>query len=108
MDIQGNSDALFGLEQVATAQAIASVCVDVDVPHLDRPLDYAIVQELADSVVPGVAVKVRLAGRSVTGWVLSVRTEVPEHRLSPIDKVISRLPVLSPSIAKVARKIADS
>ena len=107
MDIQGNSGVLFGLERVVTAQAIASVCVDVDVPHLDRPLDYAIGQELADAVVPGVAVKVHLAGRSVTGWVLSVRTEVPEHRLSPIDRVISRLPVLSPSIAKVARKIAD-
>ncbi|WP_115727288.1 primosomal protein N' family DNA-binding protein [Actinomyces culturomici] len=86
---------------------VAGVLVDVDLAHLDRPLDYEVPTELLGAVAPGVLVRVRLAGRRLPGWVVDVRTETPVHRLSPIETVVSALPVLSPQILQVARRIAD-
>ena len=42
---------------------VARVVVDVPLPHLDRAFDYAITDEQADAVRPGVRVRVRFAGK---------------------------------------------
>lgn len=96
-------------EWVAAANApIARVCVDVPLPHLDRPFDYLVPTRFDAEAVPGARVRVRFAGQLVDGYLLS-RAEGSEHtgRLSWLDKVVSPEPVLSPEIAKLCRAVAD-
>lgn len=88
--------------------AVASVLVDVGLPHLDRPFDYLIPADLADQVVPGCRVQVRFAGKKVEGFVShTVSAGVHEGRLAPIEKVISPEPVLTAPIERLARAVAD-
>ncbi|MFT4215663.1 MAG: primosome assembly protein PriA [Micropruina sp.] len=87
---------------------VAKVAVDMPLPHLDRPFDYAIPDELVSEVVPGCRVKVRFAGRQRDGYVLNVVTASDADReLSPLLKVVSSEVVLLPEIAAVVRDVAD-
>ncbi len=77
-------------------------------PHLDRPFDYAIPEELATKVVPGCRVKVRFAGRQRDGYVLDVaEASDADRELSPLLKVVSSEPVLQSEVAAVIRDVAD-
>ncbi|MDC4233321.1 primosomal protein N' [Actinomyces sp. B33] len=104
MDVQ---ETLDGLSPDARPVDVARVLVDTDLPHLDRPLDYRVPDELDDSAQPGRLVRIRLAGRRRTGWILSRDRIVPAGRLEPVEAVVSSLPVLAPSTAALARRIAD-
>lgn len=86
---------------------VAQVLLETPVPHLDRPFDYAVPSDLADRAVPGSRVKVRFAGRELTGWVLS-RLDAPTtgSRLSPISKMVSALPVLAPEVLELCQQVA--
>lgn len=97
-------DALISLAPVR----VARVVVDVSLPHLDRLFDYAVPGDLDARAVPGVRVRVRFAGRLQDGFVVE-RAEVtdPEHALSPIEKVVSDEPVLTPEVARLVRAVAD-
>ncbi len=105
MDEQATLDGF--APDAPTPVRVAGVLVDIDLAHLDRPLDYAIPDALAPAVRPGVLVRIRLAGRLLSGWVLEVRTDTPLHRLSPIERVVSATPVLTAPILSVARRIAE-
>ena len=61
---------------------VASVLVDLPLPHLDRPFDYAVPPELAATAVPGARVRVRLAGQDLAGFVLErcAGTDFAGHR----------------------------
>lgn len=84
------------------------MAVDVPLPHLDRPFDYAIPEEFAGQVAPGCRVKVRFAGRQRDGFVLDVLERSDSDReLSPLLRVISPEPVLRPEIVQVVRAVAD-
>lgn len=87
---------------------IARVAVDVPLPHLDRPFDYAITDEQAEAVRAGVRVRVRFAGRLRDGWVLEVAdsTEV-EGRLATLERVVSNEPVITEPVADLVRAVAD-
>ncbi|MDR3069558.1 MAG: primosome assembly protein PriA, partial [Propionibacteriaceae bacterium] len=86
---------------------IAKVAVDLPLPHLDRAFDYlADGPEAADMSV-GVRVKVRFAGQLRFGFVLDLVRELPRNGLSPISKVVSPESVLAPSVASLARSVAD-
>jgi len=86
----------------------ADVLVDVSLSHLDRPFLYSVPEALADDVVPGCRVQVRFAGKKVEGFVSNFPSaHEHEGRLSPIDKVISSEPVLTPTIERLARSLAD-
>ncbi|GAA3267635.1 primosomal protein N' [Dactylosporangium vinaceum] len=87
---------------------IARVCVDSPLPHLDRPFDYLVPIDAADSARPGTRVKVRFSGQLVDGFVLE-RAAGSEHegRLSFLDRVISPERVLTPEVARLAREVAD-
>lgn len=86
---------------------IARVAVDTPLPHLDRPFDYAVPDELADAVVTGCRVKVRFAGRMTDGFVLELVEESEHHgKLTPLAKVVSSEPVLTPDIATLCRDVA--
>ena len=49
---------------------IARVLVDVDLPHIDRPLDYVIPDKLIDQALVGCSVRVRFSGSRVDGWIV--------------------------------------
>ncbi|RKR91694.1 replication restart DNA helicase PriA [Micromonospora pisi] len=76
--------------------------------HLDRPFDYLVPAELAETARPGTRVRVRFAGQLVDGWLLD-RVESSEHtgRLTYLERLVSPEPVLAPEIARLARAVAD-
>jgi len=80
----------------------------VPVPHLDRLFDYLVPQRLAAAAVPGVRVRVRLAGHNVDGFVVE-RVTASDHagRLVPLRRVVSPEPVLTPQVLALARAVAD-
>ncbi|MFC7580412.1 primosomal protein N' [Schaalia naturae] len=104
-DAQGT---LIDLGGPAAPQAVARVLVDVDLPHLDHPLDYAVPAELADTAGPGRLVRVRLGGAKHLGWIVA-RADSSEHpgRLQPLLSVASDTEVVSPELLRLARYIAD-
>ena len=93
---------------LADVRPVARVAVDVPLPHLDRPFDYAVPADLDAAAQPGVRVRVRFAGRLVDGFLLE-RSEQTEHagRLTRLAKVVSTEPVLTPAIAALSRAVAD-
>ncbi|MET7418302.1 primosomal protein N' [Dactylosporangium sp. NPDC005555] len=87
---------------------VARICVDVPLPHLDRPFDYLVPAALDAAAQPGVRVKVRFAGQLADGYLLERVTESDhDGKLTFLDKVVSPEPVLRPEIAALAREIAD-
>src|SRR6478752_6897453 len=78
---------------------VALVQVDTGLPHLDRPFEYTVPMSMADTAAPGVRVKVRFAGQDLDGFVLERRAGA-EHvgRLSPLRRVVSPEPVLTPEV----------
>ncbi len=95
-------------QEPAAELPVARVCVDVPLPHLDRPFDYLVPAGSADTARPGVRVRVRFAGQLVDGFVLD-RVERSEHtgRLTYLDRVVSPEPILDPAVARLCREIAD-
>ncbi|MFL6179400.1 MAG: primosomal protein N' [Actinomycetes bacterium] len=93
---------------LAAEDPIARVAVDVSLPHLDRPFDYAITEAQSANARPGVRVRVRFAGQLVNGYILE-RLPSSEHegRISRISSVVSPLPVLTPSVLTLCRAVAD-
>jgi len=85
---------------------VARVVVDVSLPHLDRVFDYAIPDTLADQVAFGSRVRVRFSGRLVDAFVVDL-ADSSEHRLQPIQRVITTYPVLTPEIHSLCRAVAD-
>ncbi|SBT38407.1 replication restart DNA helicase PriA [Micromonospora auratinigra] len=91
----------------AQGSPVARVCVDLPLPHLDRPFDYLVPAELDAQARPGVRVKVRFAGQLVDGWLLSRADESAHPKLAYLEKVVSPVPVLAPEVARLARAVAD-
>ena len=87
---------------------VARVLVDVGLAHLDRAFDYSVPPELDESAQPGARVRVRFAGRRVSGFILD-RSHQGTHPgdLSPLERVVSPERVLTPQIAELARRVAD-
>ncbi len=94
-------------EESAAVDPVAQVLVDVALAHLDREFDYSVPQSMAADAVPGSRVKVRFAGREVGGFVVGRVAHTPHvGRLTPIRRVVSPEPVLSPAVATVTRELA--
>ncbi len=87
---------------------VARVCVDVNLPHLDRLFDYLVPADADDIAQPGVRVRVRFAGQLLDG-ILIERVAESEHsgRLAYLEKVVSPERVLTPEVARLARAVAD-
>jgi primosomal protein N' (replication factor Y) len=92
----------------APVAPVARVCVDVPLPHLDRPFDYLVPAALDEAARPGVRVRIRFAGQLVDGYLLS-RVDESEHggRLAFLERVVSAEPVLSAEIVALAHSIAQ-
>jgi primosomal protein N' (replication factor Y) len=92
----------------AGSKPVARVVLDVSLAHLDRPFDYVVPVELADTAVPGCRIRARFAGRLVDGFLLE-RLDSSDHpgTLTFLEKVISPEPVLTDEVARLARAVAD-
>ncbi|HET8987748.1 MAG TPA: primosome assembly protein PriA [Humibacillus sp.] len=87
---------------------VAAVVVETPLAHLDRVFEYAVPDELAAGAEPGARVRVRFAGRELDGFVVE-RREQPEHegRLTPLRRVVSPEPVMTPEVLALCRAVAD-
>jgi primosomal protein N' (replication factor Y) len=92
----------------AATDPVARVLVDLPLAHLDRTFDYLVPARDADAAVPGARVKVRFAGQDVDGYLLE-RAAASDHtgRLTPLRRVVSAEPVLSPVVARLAGAVAE-
>jgi primosomal protein N' (replication factor Y) len=92
----------------AEVDPIARVAVDISLPHLDRPFDYMVPDQLAAAAVAGSRVRVRFAGQLVDGFVLE-RVPATEHprRLAFLERSVSAEVVLTAEVARLARAVAD-
>ncbi len=97
-----------GAKEPAAELPVARVLVDVSLAHLDRPYDYLVPEPDSAVAQPGVRVRVRFAGRLVSGYVLA-RLAGSEHvgRLGFLERVLSAEPVLSAEVAELARVVAE-
>jgi primosomal protein N' (replication factor Y) len=88
-------------------QPIARVIVDLPLPHLDRLFDYTVPEPMSADARPGVRVRVRFAGQDVEAYVVE-RADRTDHggRLSPLRRVVSPEPVLTPQVLALARAVA--
>lgn len=87
---------------------VARVCIDLPLPHLDRPFDYLVPAGDGDAARPGTRVRVRFSGQLVDGWLLE-RVADTEHtgRLAYLERVVSAEPVLHPEVLRLARAVAE-
>ncbi|HVK26789.1 MAG TPA: primosomal protein N' [Nocardioides sp.] len=94
--------------EIAEADPVAQVVLDLPLAHLDRTFDYAVPVAMADGAVPGARVKVRFGGQDVDGFVVG-RTAASEHdgRLAPLRRLVSAEPVLSPEVASLCEQVAQ-
>ena len=92
----------------AEVDPVARLMVDVALPHLDRPFDYAVPAELDELVVPGARVRVRFAGRLVDAYVLE-RGARTDHAgaLAMIERAVGGEPVLTAETSALFRAVAD-
>lgn len=89
---------------------VARVLIDSPLPQLDRLFDYAIPREFDALAQPGVRVKVplRSAGRVVEGFLVErAVAEEGGRPLSEIEDVVSSVPVLTPDLYRLVRRVAD-
>ena len=97
----------YGRERAAV-DPIARLMVDVALPHLDRPFDYAVSTELDDAVSAGSRVRVRFSGRLVDAFVLERRDSTDhEGTLAFVERSVGAQPVLNPETARLFRAVAD-
>lgn len=87
---------------------VARVVLDVSLAHLDRPFDYSVPEAMSASAVPGVRVVVPFAGRETAGFVVAriMRSDHPGV-LTPLRRVVSPVPVLTPDVLALCRAVAD-
>ncbi|WP_066038744.1 hypothetical protein [Herbiconiux solani] len=79
-------------------------------PQLDRLFDYLVPTAMVPDAHPGVRVKVplRSAGRTARGYVIELVSHAAfEGTLSELDEIVSPLPVLTPEVWALARRLAD-
>ncbi|HEX4442457.1 MAG TPA: primosomal protein N' [Galbitalea sp.] len=90
--------------------SIARVWIDSPLPQLDRLFDYRIPPELLDDVSIGVRLRVpwRSAGRFVDAYVVELADTIEfTGTLSPVEAVVSPVPVLAPEVAALARRVSE-
>ncbi|GAA4147422.1 primosomal protein N' [Leifsonia shinshuensis] len=93
------------------AATVARVVLDSPLPQLDHLFDYSVPEELAGQAVPGVRVRVplRTAGRVADGYLVELAEpdEAFSGTLSPLEAVVSPVPVLTDPVWRLARRLAD-
>ncbi|WP_208006841.1 primosome assembly protein PriA [Aeromicrobium phragmitis] len=97
-----------GAEAGAPSASVARVLIDTPLPHLDRPFDYRVPDDLLAEAGAGCRVKVRFAGKLTDGVIAELVDDTAhEGRLAPLHKLVSPEPVLAPEVLTLARAVAD-
>lgn len=86
---------------------IANVIVDVASQAVDRVFDYAVPEEMQETMTLGCRVHVPFANRPVMGFVigLSDTSDVPEGKLKPVQEQIDLTPPLTPELLQLAEEV---
>ena len=93
--------------QPAERLPVARVCVDLPLPHLDRPFDYLVPARDDAAAAPGTRVRVRFAGQLVDGWLLERAATSPHTgTLAFLERVVSPERVLTDEVLRLARAVA--
>lgn len=94
--------------EIATVDPVARVVLDLPLAHLDRTFDYAVPVAMAEGAVAGARVKVRFGGQDVDGFVVA-RVAASDHdgRLTPLKRLVSAEPVLTPAVAALCERVAE-
>ncbi|MFB9776758.1 primosomal protein N' [Brevibacterium otitidis] len=87
---------------------VAEVLVETQLPHLARPFDYAVTEADDAAAQLGVRVRVRFAGRLISGFIIA-RKDTTDHvgELTAIERIVSDLVVLTPGLRQLCEEIAD-
>lgn len=85
----------------------AEVVVDVPNKAVNRGFHYAIPEELAGQVVPGMRVLVPFGNRPLEGYVLRLAEHSPVEKLKQITKVVDAQPLFTPKMLELAQWMAD-
>ncbi|WP_084039970.1 hypothetical protein [Demequina sp. NBRC 110053] len=92
--------------EAVEAGAVATVCIDSPLPHLDRPFDYIIPSRLRDQVAVGTRVRVPFRGSLTSAVVTDVGSGSGfEGTLSPLRTAAARPSTTAEGIA-LARRVA--
>ncbi|MDJ0315902.1 primosomal protein N' [Arthrobacter antibioticus] len=91
---------------LAPSLPVAQVAIDSPLPHLDRMFDYSVPLELDAEARPGVRVKVKFSGQDLNGYLVARTAESESERLVPLSRVYSAVPVLTPQVLELARRVA--
>lgn len=96
------------MDEQEVTDPVAAVVITVNLPHLDREFEYSVPADISTRAQAGARVRVRFAGRLVDGFIAE-RRAVAQHsgQLTPLHKVISDEPVLTPQILRLLRSVAD-
>ncbi|MDR3202817.1 MAG: primosomal protein N' [Bifidobacteriaceae bacterium] len=94
-------------EPLAQHLPVARVVLDAGPAHLDRLFDYAVTARDDAVTRPGVRVAVRFGSRETTGHVVE-RVAETDHTgpLTPIRRVVSAVPVLTPALWELIEAVA--
>jgi primosomal protein N' (replication factor Y) len=90
--------------------SVARVLIDSPLPQLDRLFDYGIPESLRERAVAGVRVRVplRSAGRVADGFIVEIAPPGDYSGvLSEIEEIVSDIPVLTPEVWALARKVSE-
>ena len=94
-------------ERQAEHLPVALVRIDSPLPQLDRVFDYAVPPGMDAVAQPGVRVRVRFAGRLLSGFIVGrSATSSVTTPLRPLERVVSPEIVLTPSIARLVERVA--
>ncbi|WP_084103711.1 hypothetical protein [Demequina sp. NBRC 110056] len=92
--------------EAQAAGAVATVCIDSPLPHLDRPFDYIVPRKLRGQVGVGSRVRVPFAGQLVSAIVTELGTGSGfKGSLSAVRSASAR-PVVSAEGIDLARRVA--
>ncbi|WP_156159083.1 hypothetical protein [Demequina gelatinilytica] len=87
-------------------RTVARVCVDSELPHLDRPFDYEVPEKLRASVAVGSRVRVRFSGRLLNGVVIALDDDSDfDGTLLPLHSC-SAVPSYTPAAIAFAEQVA--
>ncbi len=93
-----------------SSHRVARVAIDSPLPQLDHLFDYRIPDDLRGKVGPGMRVRVplRVARRVADAYIVETAetSEIPGE-LSPLEELVSPVPVLTDEIYRLARAVAD-
>lgn len=87
---------------------VVQVRIDAQVPHLDRPFDYAVPSSMEEAIEVGTRVRVRFAGRLTNAIVVAtgVRSE-HDGELRAIERVLGPEPVLTAQTLALVGAVAE-